>query len=88
MVARSPGRTWAYIVEYGEILAPFAVNKCAASGPGCNMTRGGAPAEVNGVHVNDGLVLKLPPAAKFPGNDEYTVKTWLLQDDPASADWK
>jgi hypothetical protein len=80
-VAATTG-TWAYIVEYGDTLAPFAINKCAASGPGCNMTRGGAPAEVGGVHVNDGLVLKLPATAIFDGDDEYTVSTWLLQDDP------
>jgi hypothetical protein len=61
---------WGYVVEYGETLAPFAAGPCQTEG--CNLTRGPG---------DDGVFIKLPASAIVEVGDQYTVRTWLVDDD-------
>jgi hypothetical protein len=64
---------WGYVVEYGETLAPFSAGLCAATTAiGCNLTRGPG---------DDGVVIKLPASAIVEVGDQYTVRTWIVDDD-------
>jgi hypothetical protein len=79
---------FAYIVEYGETLAPFAAPKCGAGGNGCNLTDGGSDGGPNGENLK-GTLYEFPDSVTPEVLDglEVTVTKWLVTDtrfDPES----